>query len=240
MSEPKLKCIVVDDEPMALEMLSDYVKSTPFLELTGSFHQPLEALTFIQSNKTDLLFTDISMPGLSGIQFIKSLQAKPLCILTTAYSEYALEGYDLDVVDYLLKPIEFERFIKAANRALELFKLKNTTNEVAEPASEKQQTILIKSGTKTHQVKLSDIRWVEASGNYVVFHLLEKEIMSLTNIRDVEALLPEEQFTRTHRSFVVSRAHIETIEPHEITISGIGIPISKSYRKAVLNKLMNS
>lgn len=240
MPEVKLTCIVVDDEPMALEMLTDYVKFTPFLELTGAFHQPLEALTFIQSHKTDLLFTDISMPGLSGIQFIKSLPVKPLCILTTAYSEYALEGYDLDVVDYLLKPIEFERFIKAATRALELFRLKHTTKEAAVPTPEKQQVILIKSGTKMHQIKLSDIRWVEASGNYVTFHLVDKKIMSLTNIRDVEARLPEEEFTRTHRSFIVSRAHIETIEPHEVTIAGMGIPISKSYRKAVLSKLTNT
>lgn len=240
MSDIKLKCIAVDDEPMALEMLRDYINATPFLSLSGSFHRPLDALTFIQSNDIDLLFTDISMPSLSGIQFIKSLPSQPLCILTTAYSEFAMDGYDLNVVDYLLKPIEFERFVKAATRAFELFQLKNKVSEKPGKLVSEKDTVFAKSGTKTYQIKVSEVLWIEASGNYVTYHLADKKVLSLANIKDVEALLPADQFMRTHRSFIISKAHIETIESHEVTISGVRIPISKSYRKAVLARLTGS
>lgn len=240
MNEVKLSCVAVDDEPMALELIEDYINSVPFLELKSSFHHPMKALSYIESNDIDLLFIDINMPGLTGLQLIKTLSRKPMCILTTAYSEYALTSYDLEVVDYLLKPIEFERFVTASNKALKLFRLNKKEDSTETPSGSSNESspfIRLKSGTKTYQIRLSEIVYIESSGNYLVVHTKTGKIMPLMTMSEILELLPASGFKRTHRSFIVAIEHITSLEPHQISIGNTTIPISKPYR-GVLADLM--
>ena len=177
-----MKCLVIDDEPTALEIIKDYVEKVPFLDCAGTFRDPLEALDFIQKTPIDLIFLDINMPDLTGIQFLKSLESQPLVIFTTAYSKYALESYDYDAVDYLLKPIEFDRFLKAVNKAFKQYQIKTSS---LMPFAKDSDFILIKSGTEYYKMKLSDILYVRGTGNYVTFVTKKKEILSLLAMKDV-------------------------------------------------------
>jgi len=227
----KLKCIAIDDEPKALEILKDYIEKVPYLDLAGVYRDSLKALDYLQHNKVDLIFLDINMPDLTGIQFLKSLIHQPLVIFTTAYSEYALESYEYATVDYLLKPIEFERFLKAANRALEQFHAKkNVSFKISELVD--SDSIMIKSGTDIHQIKTDEILYIESAGNYVIFVLKNESIMSLFNMNNVLDLLPANQFIRIHKSFIVSIRHLTKIERHQVVISNKEIPIGNIYRES--------
>jgi DNA-binding LytR/AlgR family response regulator len=227
-----IKCIIIDDEPMALDILRDYVEKVPFLELAGSYRNPLTALEDIQKKGVDLLFLDINMPDLTGMQFLKTLVNQPMVIFTTAYSEYAVESYDYKAVDYLLKPIEFERFLKASTKALKQFM--NTVHDAAGDASKKNipdSTILVKSGTDYHQIRLSDIYYIEGAGNYVLFVTPLKKIPSLTTMKETIDLLPGDRFIRIHRSFIVAFQHIDVIEKDIIRIRKKKIPIGEAFRQ---------
>ena len=227
-----MRCLIIDDEPLALDVLKDYVDKVTFLECVGTFRNPVRAAEYLQQNRVDLIFLDINMPDLTGIQFLKSLTKRPpLVIFTTAYSEYALESYDYDAVDYLLKPIEFERFVKAVNKALEKFQMK--ANRLS--LSHDEKYVLVKSGTKYHKVKLKDILYIQGTGNYVTFVTTGKEILALLTMKDVLDMLPGDMFFRIHRSYIINFHHVDLIESEEVKIKEQKLPIGDLFRESFLN-----
>ena len=228
----KLRCIAVDDEPKALEILKDYIEKVPFFDLAGIFRDSLKALDYFQHNKVDLIFLDINMPDLTGIQFLKSLIHQPLIIFTTAYSEYAIESYDYAALDYLLKPIEFERFLKGANRALEQFLLNQQNFSTRGTELEKSDFIFVKSGTDIYKVKIDEILYIESVGNYVNFVLKNNSIMSLFSMNEILQILPANQFFRIHKSFIIDLRFVSKIERHQVIISNKEIPIGNVYRES--------
>jgi len=229
-----MKCLVIDDEPTALEIIKDYVEKVPFLECAGTFRDPLEALDFIQKNPIDLIFLDINMPDLTGIQFLKSLESQPLVIFTTAYSKYALESYEYDAVDYLLKPIEFDRFLKAVNKAFKQYQIKTSSLMTFAKDSD---FILIKSGTEYYKMKLSDILYVRGTGNYVTFVTKKKEILSLLAMKDVSETLSSKMFFRIHKSYIINFSHVDLIESDQVKINNEYIPIGDHYRESFFNTI---
>jgi DNA-binding LytR/AlgR family response regulator len=224
--------IIIDDEPAAIEVLKFHLNKMSSLELKASFRDPLEALDYLDKNKIDLIFLDINMPELSGISFPKFLQNPPLIIFTTAYSEYALESYELKAVDYLLKPIEFDRLLQAVIKVKQI--LNNNQGAALHPeisVDDSNHTIFIKSGSEFHQLSIQHIKYVESDGNYVTFHTTKRSIVARYKLTEVIDLLPKHLFTRIHRSFIVSLKHIETIKTHCVVIDEKDIPISKNYRE---------
>lgn len=223
-----MKCITIDDEPGALSILEEFIDKINYLNFEGSYRNPLEALDFLHNNSVDLILLDINMPGISGIKLVESLTKKPLIIYTTAYSEYAVESYNQNAVDYLLKPITFNRFLKAIEKAHNSFK--NPTHIQAKHT--KQNSLLIKSGSKTHKIEIEDILYIKKDGHYVFFHTSSKKIICRMTIEQLLTFITND-FIQTHRSYVVNHIHIDTIEKHQLTVKNIKIPISKSYRKAL-------
>lgn len=227
-----MNCIIIDDEPKALDILEVFISKIPFINLLGRFRDPVLAMDFIIRNKPDLVFSDINMPDITGLQLIKSLSFQPLLIFTTAYSEYAVESYELNAVDYLLKPIEFERFLKAVIKAKELFDSKSGPgNKPNKPEQQTEDAVYIKSGTKIFRVGFDDILFVEGMGNYVNFVLKGKKIMTYLSLKEVLNLLPSGFFCRIHKSYVISLKHIETIEKDKVVINKTPIPIGVAYRE---------
>ena len=229
-----MKCVAIDDEPVALDILKDYMEKVPFLECVGVFRDPLKALDYLRKKKIDLIFLDINMPDLSGIQFLKTLKKPPLVVFTTAYSEYALESYDYDAVDYLLKPIEFERFVKAANKAEEMMRIKAKDRPIW---SGERDYIFIKSGTNFHKVKTKDIYYIKGTGNYVTFVLDQKEILSLMTMTKALEGLPRDLFVRVHKSYIVNSHHVDLVENEELRIRGERIPIGDSYKQSFFDSI---
>lgn len=234
-----LNCIIIDDEPKAIELLEMYVSKVDSLQLIGSFNNSVSAVSFVQENKVDLIFLDINMPDLNGIDFLKSISAKPMVIFTTAYSEYAVESYEFEAVDYLLKPIMLPRFLKAVNKANELFQVKNRTAQPSIKAIEKPKTekLFVKSGTDIHQVNISDILYIEGARNYLFVFTKEKKIMTLMRMKEIEEQLPSDYFIRIHKSFIVAKGYIELIERHQVTIKDKKIPIGRNYREMFLKAI---
>lgn len=231
----KINCIAIDDEPVALEIMADYITKVPFLSLEGTFRNALHALDFIQRAKVDLIFLDINMPDINGLQFLKSLHNRPLVIFTTAYTEFAVESYDLNALDYLLKPIEFDRFLKAVNK---IPSQNNIYTNYQQPEKEKQDNfVVLKSGSKSYKVNYRDIMFVEGAGNYLTFHTLNLKIMVLMNMEEALKLLPDTDFVRIHKSYIVSLRHTVVIENHQIQINNIKIPIGNYYREMFLRRL---
>lgn len=232
-----MKCSVIDDEPFALELIKGYILRTPFLELAECFSNPFKALAFLNSSKVDLVFLDINMPELSGIQLIKSLPLPPKVIFTTAYSEYGAESYDYNAVDYLLKPVKYERFLKAVNKAAEMnshAKISGLGDEVRQGM---MKDIVIKSGTQYIKLNPEDIWYIEGSGNYMTFHTAEKKIMSLLTMTEVMDSLPAEMFVRIHKSYLVSLKHIGLIEKHDVYVHGMALPVGNTYREQFFARL---
>ena len=215
-----MNCVIIDDEPAAIDVLKFHLSSIPFVVLKKSFRDPLYALEYLPQHKIDLIFLDINMPKLSGISFPKFLQNPPLIIFTTAYSEYALESYELKAVDYLLKPIEFDRLLQAVLKAKQLlegnFRGETTSSEISSDISD--QTIFIKSGSEFHQLFVQNIKYIESDGNYVTFYIDKRPILARYKISEVLELLPKEYFTRIHRSYIVALKHIETVKKHCVVI----------------------
>tara|TARA_R110002073_G_scaffold14554_2_gene59354 strand:- start:36159 stop:36890 length:732 start_codon:yes stop_codon:yes gene_type:complete len=228
--------IIVDDEPAAIDVLKFHLNNIPFMELKATFRDSLEALEYLQHNTVDLLFLDINMPKLSGISLPKFLLKPQRIIYTTAYSEYALESYELKAVDYLLKPIEFDRLLQAVLKAKEVL----NHNKVALTASPEatyeisEQTVFIKSGSEFHQLPIQNIKYIESDGNYVTFKTTKRSILARYKISEVLELLPQQFFVRIHRSYIVALKHIETVKKHCVVIDGNEIPISSNYREAFL------
>ncbi len=246
-----LTCIIVEDEPLARNLLTQYVLKTPSLTLLQAFSNPLEAMNFLRKNPTDILFLDIQMPEITGITLLKILQKKPIVILTTAYSDYAIEGYELDVTDYLLKPITFERFLKAVEKATQRLGETKNNNELTiskpnytegvqseegrEAISQNppiQPFIFVKDGTKLVKVRLNDILYVEGLKDYVTIHTKQKKIVTLQRIKVLETQLPENQFIRIHNSYLIALEAIDVVHKEKVQIGTTFLPISDTYRKA--------
>ena len=230
----KLTCYIIDDEPLAQEILEAYISKVSFLELKGSFMSPLEAAGSLEEDKPDLLFLDINMPDLDGLSFIPMLNPKPMIILTTAYDQYALKAFDLEVKDYLLKPFTFERFYKGVLRLYQeqSTRLQPGQKEIKPEPKSGQEFIFLKVGHRMQKVATRDILFVEGVKDYLRIHTVEEKIMTLLNFTKLEVLLPAPEFARVHRSFLVAINKIDHIEKNRIRIAGEVIPISDTYADA--------
>lgn len=235
----KLSCYIIDDEHLAQRILEEYVSKVSFLELKGSFSSALEAAAQMDRDKPDLLFLDINMPDLNGISFISMLNPKPMVILTTAYDQYALRAFDLEVKDYLLKPISFERFYKGVLRVYqESNPLYQTTKTETQPVVKNQPDyIFLKVGFRIQKIEVREILFVEGVKDYLRIHTAKDKFMTLMSFSKLEELLPEEKFARVHRSFMVALEKIEHIEKNRIRIADRDIPISETYADAFYGKL---
>jgi len=225
-----IKTIAIDDEPLALKLVTGYIEKTPFLELLGSFDNPLSAMDFMEQNKVELLFLDIQMPDLTGTQFARTLTNGPKIIFTTAYEKYAIEGFRLEAVDYLLKPFGYEEFLVAAQKAKKILGLeeKNLTS-----IESNNEFLFLKSEYKIRRINFNDILYIEGMKDYVKVYILNetKPILSLSTLKAVEAKLPETNFMRVHRSFIVNLNRIQTIDHSRIVFGKEYIPISDQYKE---------
>ncbi|WP_259070415.1 LytR/AlgR family response regulator transcription factor [Mucilaginibacter sp. X4EP1] len=228
-----MNCIAIDDEPKALEVIERYCQKSDLVDLKATFREPVKAIEFLSREKIDLIFLDINMPDINGMQLIQTLTAKPMVIFTTAYSNYAVESYNLNAIDYLLKPITFERFLAAVNKASGQLALQN------KPSAKEDEpgTVFIKSGPHTYQVKVADILYLEKDGNYITVYLKDKQILIRENMGDIFDLVPAAEFVRVHKSFVVAIKHIAMIEVHQLIINGAKIPIGSIYREVLRSRL---
>jgi DNA-binding LytR/AlgR family response regulator len=242
----KLKCIAVDDEPLALDIIEDYVSKVPFLELVKRTENAIEALQLVQAGGIDLVFLDIQMPDLTGIQFLKIANGKANYILTTAYSQYALESYDLNVSDYLLKPIAFDRFYKAVEKVHNQIK---TTEPIVPPQPilssspfssaipPVQEFIFVKTEHKIQKIELSDILYIEGLKDYISIYTRTERVITLQNMKKMEETLPARQFVRVHKSYIISIDKIESIERSRIAICDKTIPIGDTYRDEFFKRI---
>ncbi|SET29113.1 LytR/AlgR family response regulator transcription factor [Hymenobacter actinosclerus] len=233
-----ISCLIVDDEQGALDILTTFINMTPFLELKAATTNPLEAIKLVQKQPIDLIFLDIHMPQLSGIEFMKLLNGKSKVILTTAYSEFAVEGFENDALDYLLKPIAFERFLKSAQKALNFF-VKPSGKWM--PPEEKDNYIFVKTENKSKMTKVNfdEILYVEGLKNYVSIYTYEDRIVTLLNLKDLESRLPSKQFMRVHKSYVVALNKIRALDGNQILIKDIKtcVPLGETYRPAFFQAL---
>lgn len=225
----KLKTIAIDDEPLALKLVSDYISKTPFLELVGAFDNPLDAIDFLTDHGVDLIFVDIQMPDLTGIEFARSLEDPPKIIFTTAYEKYALEGYKLNAIDYLLKPFSYEEFLKAAGKARKQVELEINSLPTVEANN---QFLFLKSEYKIRRINFNDILYIEGLKDYIKVYTTtdDKPVMSLNSVKSLELKLPEDKFMRVHRSFIVNLDKIDTIERSRIIFGKVYIPVSDQYK----------
>ncbi|WDZ98713.1 LytR/AlgR family response regulator transcription factor [Mucilaginibacter sp. SJ] len=226
-----ITCIAIDDEPKALEVIERYCLKTSLVDLKATFREPVKAIEFLNREKVDLIFLDINMPDISGMQLVQTLSPKPMVIFTTAYSHYAVESYDLNALDYLLKPITFERFLAAINKATAALSSRNGVSK------EDESTVFIKSGPQTYQVKVDEILYLEKDGNYITIHLKDRKILVRENMGDIFDLVPAADFLRVHKSYVVAIKHITMIEVHQLIINGEKIPIGSTYRDLLRSRL---
>lgn len=228
-----IKTIIIDDEPKAIEVLQRYANDIDIIEVKSSFRDPVKAIDYLQNHKIDLIFLDISMPKLNGIEFLNVLEQKPKVIFTTAYSEYALESYDYNTVDYLLKPIDFKRFLKAVTKAKNLIS-SDAKIDILSKNVETDKTIFIKSGPQLYKIRVDDILYLEKDGNYLTFYTTDKKILARQNMKDIFDFLSPEEFIRVHKSYIVSKKHMEIIETHQIQIGNIKIPVGRNYREDLM------
>jgi DNA-binding LytR/AlgR family response regulator len=227
-----LRCIAIDDEPLALELLEDNISKVPFLQLAGSYNNPVEAMKAMQAQTIDLIFLDIQMPGLTGLQFLQSLTQKPMAILITAYEKYALEGYNLDVVDYLVKPVSLDRFIKACNKAWELYQLRNKVSIAPETTPD---YIFVNVDYSLLKIVLADITWIEGLKDYIKINLksTSKAVITRMGMKTIEDELPASQFIRIHKSYIISKHQITAVRKNSVFLGAIELPVSENYRDAI-------
>jgi DNA-binding LytR/AlgR family response regulator len=236
----RIRCLAIDDEKLALELIEDNIKKIPFLELVQTCSSAMEAMAVLRTQPVDLIFLDIQMPDISGIQLLKSLHHKPMVIFTTAFTKYATEGFDLDVIDYLLKPYSFERFLKAVNKVHEYMDLRDrATKEVnAKEIATSSNFLFVKADYKLYKINLKDILYIEGLKDYVKIYLSEKPIVTQMSMKTLEEKLPPNDFIRVHRSFIVAFNKIDFIQKQALTIGKKEIPISEHYRDQLF-KIIN-
>jgi len=229
----KLSCIIVDDEPVARKILHEFVEQVPFLDMQGKFENAMKAEAFLKSNAVDMIFLDIEMPKVSGLQFLQKLDIEAMVILTTAFPQYALEGYELDIIDYLLKPFALSRFLKAVQKAKDFYQMKTRTTGAPLPSY-----IFIKSDKRIEKIELNDILYAESVGNYVSVYTDRKKIIAYLTMKSLESQLPADEFIKIHQSYLVNCSKIDSIEGNEIKIGGKPLPMSRNYRDMVM-KIVN-
>ena len=226
-----LRCIAIDDEPLALHLVTDYISKVPFLELAASCGDAFEAAKVLQEKEVDLMFMDIQMPGLTGLQFIQSLAKRPMVIIITAYKKFAPEGFELDVVDYLIKPVGMDRFLKACYKAQELHQLRAGTGSALSSAD----FFFVNVDYSLIKVLFADIIWIEGSGDYVKIHLRSapKPLLVRTSARTLEAELPKDKFIRVHKSYILSVGSITAVRKNSVFIGELELPVGETYRAAL-------
>jgi len=230
-SDTVIDCLIVDDEPIAREGIMEYIRQIDYLNPVGQCKSATEAASLLQKNKVDLSFIDIQMPKLSGIEFVKALADPPLIIFTTAYSEYALEGFELDVVDYLLKPISFQRFLKAVDKAQNYLHARNKDVSIT------PDFFFIKCNGKIEKIIMDDVIYIEAMSNYVIIHTRQKKYITYLTFSGIEEQLPSHLFVRIHKSYLVAVSAIQTIDGNEIITNSMRLPLSKNYRNDVMARI---
>lgn len=233
----KRTCLIVDDEQLARKLLESYVSRLPQFEWKASCKSPLQAMQVLQEQHIDLMFLDIQMPDLLGTEMLRSLPKKPLVVFTTAYKEYALEGYELDVVDYLLKPISFPRFLQAVNKATRILdkeKIPTSADEKSSPGF-----LTVKADRKTYKLLHKDIFYIEGEREYVKYHCKDKRVMALESLKKLEESLSPHNFIRVHRSFIVNKSYVTSLSGNQLEINGTLIPVGKSYKEIVLKRIFS-
>lgn len=238
----KINCVAIDDEPLALDIISQYCEKVSYLRLLKTFTNPVASIDYLKSNKIDLLFLDIQMEQLTGIQLLNVIKSQPLVIFTTAYDSFAVLGYELDVVDYLLKPISFERFLKATSKAYEkLYTENGVASETTVIVNDniKHDYFFIKTDAKMQKVNFNDLLYIEGQGDYLRVFTENEKYMTIMNFKQLEEILPYEHFVRVHKSFMVALSKIEFVERNRIKIKDQLIPIGDSYRTQFFKAIEN-
>jgi DNA-binding LytR/AlgR family response regulator len=230
----KLNCLIIDDEPIARKGMAEYVNEIDFLHIVAQCENALKASTYLKEGTIDLLLLDIQMPKLSGIDFLKTIKEPPMAIFTTAYSEHALEGYSLNIIDYLVKPVPFQRFVQAVNKARDFYLMKHKTDQAAE------KYFFVKSNGRYEKVDFSEVLFIESMQNYVVIHTRERKLITYLTLTGIETRLPNEQFLKVHKSFIVAFSKIESVDGNEITIKDTVIPISRMLKDEVMQKILGN
>ena len=225
----KITCIIIEDEPLATKILADYIAEVPFLELKKTFKDAILATDFLRENTVDLIFLDLHLPKLKGMTFLKTMNHPPAVIITTAYHQYAVEGFTLNVTDYLLKPIEFDRFLVAVAKV----KTRQVEKDKTSSPTETKDYIFLNVQKKKVKIQFNDILYVESQREYVKIVTSKKDIVAKISTHEIESLLPEDQFRRIHRSFIVAVSKIDSYTAEEIEINGISIPVGRDYRHAL-------
>jgi two-component system, LytTR family, response regulator len=223
-----IKCIIVEDEPLAVKVLVDYISQVPFLELQGTFKDAILATEFLRSNTTDLIFLDIHLPKLKGMAFLKTLTNPPAVIITTAYHQYAVEGFDLNVTDYLLKPFEFDRFLSAVTKV-------RTSQPVKQETAEQKDHLFLNVQKKKVKILFSEIVYIESQREYIKIVTTKREYLSKMSTHEIESLLPPNLFKRIHRSFIISVSKIDSYTAEMVEVNGVSIPIGRGYRDVIEN-----
>ncbi|QSB26714.1 LytTR family DNA-binding domain-containing protein [Flavobacterium sp. CLA17] len=236
-----MKCVIIDDEPLAVELLEDFVRKIDSLELVSTFNNAIDAVSFINQNNVDLIFLDIQMPHFSGIEFLNTIEKKPLIIFTTAYSDYAVEGFNLGAVDYLVKPIPFHRFLKSVVRAQQILNpaaaLQNITETTTTPESE-QDFMFVRAEYENVKMNFSEILFIEGLKDYVKIYTTDNKFtLTLISLIKLENLLSSKGFSRIHRSYIINIKHVKSIQKNKVLISDKRIPISESYKTAFFEKI---
>lgn len=235
----KISCIIIDDEPLARKGLKEYISDTDFLELAGEYDTPLKAAGIITGGEIQLLFLDIQMPKITGLDFFKSLQQAPPVIFTTAFPQYALEGFELNALDYLVKPISFDRFFKAAMRAKEFYEVRQK-NQAKTQSENSGEYFFIKADNKLVKIIYSEIFFIEALQNYVVIHTNDKKYITYLTFKSVEEYLSSDHFIKTHKSYIVAVSKIDSIEGNDIRMGQHHIPVSRNMKEEVMDKLLKN
>lgn len=239
-----MRCIIIDDEPLAVDVIENYVNQVGGIEIVAKCNNPLDAITILNKNQVDLVFLDIEMPNITGIDLVKTLDNIPQFIFTTAYPQYALEGFDLNATDYLVKPIPFHRFLKAVSRAKEKFELENKTIEKIITNPHKQNSlnndfIFVKSEYDNVKINTGDIIYIQGLKDYIKINIINsnKSILTLSSFKDIQEKLPSNQFIRVHRSYIINTSFIKSVQKTKIVIDNIRIPIGETYKEEVLKRL---
>jgi DNA-binding LytR/AlgR family response regulator len=226
----KLSCIIIDDEPIARKIIQEFTEQVPYLDAVGKFESALKAEEFLKHNQPDIIFLDIEMPKESGLQMLKRIHVESLVIVTTAFPQYALDGYELDIIDYLLKPFAFHRFLKAVQKAKEFYEMKLQSGSAQLPSY-----IYVKSEKRIEKVELSEILYAEVLGNYITIHTDRKAIVAYLTMKSLENQLSPVDFIKIHQSFLVNRAKIESVEGNDLKVGAKSLPISRNYSDGVTN-----